>query len=1770
MSFKLIYQENANKDPLVRKLQNPAAKYIELLEKIQTNNQVIYGSGNAVAELIATLSDRDYEITKIKNLFNVNWKNADKLFRDYWMMAIDLVNIVSAEVDNMTALGRVRNALEAEYGMSNTNTILLKKQIFDDQRYKTIATNVMDAQHRFKKTNDQRVKVVNDLLTTLTSLLTLERALVDAAKKSNSLNTYDMTFNQHHLGRVVDNLNGHIELFEDLIDKLDEYHGRLDSFEDKIHDIESEFRRANGSDPNFYNAVAPATTYEELYYIGRNAQKSLDIEIANIKKEIAEMEAKDQRLKQKDHLILLNHPKTLGLSSTKKTAEDLMKRNIKDTTLLVTEISDCMKEEGDDVDYCVNHLRAVKDIDLKKLQGHIDYIRHQQIATGNLAKYAKLMFSLHSQRRKLIEKEDLMLMDKHKVEENKKLANLIATRASMDAKIKESLSKRNVVENLYAKSLSNEGNTTDKQLNKVMERIIHNNNDVSNVLMELNKQQSELNNINNGLSNLHVVSAQDKTNIRDSLDKALNDDVKIGTADTDISLPLSTYKDAYFDISQNGTAAWNDVFADQNSTDPDKVGAVKTFTAADIQGYNGKFTGNKPPTTTDTRKDHFGIPNYPTAISQGDATYVKQSGGADLKRYLREQLNERGHTYGGAKDYYGGKKHKLSKKVLKSHGVQTGGASLSHTVAKNNSLTEYTKVLDELIAEKRNKMLSKLTLNPSQSIKVERFKIDLVLHMRREQILNDWLSKNDIVFAHNLDTIKKNIETEYILNALFADIGAYQRQKALIKKISDEFDHQNSVVMKVFAVVIRLVAPDSAEAQKLHSAEREFQAKVRTMTMHGEKINVLCHPSKINLVEVVKNINESGKTLSGSAAGDYTTGNKMNAVGHAKTCQVAISGFHNLVKDLIIETSNFLKVMNLISTRAIAIERGQMYDSADITTGASMNWAYNQVAQGKADVLAEIRAFINQYAKGAYSAHQYVRNNLMTTSDYYEDTQIASKAEYIKNELKGSSKLRKDLESEYKKLTNTNEEIKKIIKAEESYTKNEQTVAERVLILDMHLKKRAHQLQIINNILLNIDNLLNQHRMISQQNAESKIKELHSQQVLDGTWKSLAVLQYDIEEKLTRMDAIRIAYNKVASNNDVNDKFRKFTGELNEQVGGLLNLWITVKINLGNTFKFGNNTNDLLGASVVPPPPPEAEETEGTEEPPQAPSQAGGNNNPSDDRIEVAYNLQCRDYTNVNKKTTNAKNQQKAIESVINNSVSANNQTERLAMGNTFDFNDEDGYTPTEKLELSKYLANISAPLDARGDHKDTLRLKAEIDADTTTYDGVDGLDMKNFNTKTKALLKRQYPLDKLIVFLYEVIVAVQQVCARNADTNAEETVGKVGSKDTSLMQNRKRYPLATTNIRRIEMAVQNLANHIRNYNDANMNVSYYKQHDDRRTTLTNTISTVLTSLFKDTGVNAPAMPDLTENPTSENITALETTVDTLAQTSRTTRDTFTKAIKTLTDQKYCKFAGFDETTDNYKSQSVNNRVAQLQSQFTDINEKLTDAKYLTGKLEVINNLVHVNDSLCNLASQAQRLCEPRILQGIRRQLLVDERNAKIAALKGANAPSKANAAAGQQSIVPPTLDQQPLDPIAGVGVDANASGQPAASAAAGVGLDADASGQPTASAAAAAPVPATTTNESSSVQGITLDKELYKDGGLTDDEKEIFERYANMNDEDLQTIPEIEVPIFKHIIENILKKVKPNKKFTIGQENKKENMKRDAERQKIKTLINRLDTIGN
>ena len=62
--FKLIYQENANKDPIVRKLQAPAAKYIELLEKIQTNNQVLYGSGLAVAQLISTLSDRDYEISK--------------------------------------------------------------------------------------------------------------------------------------------------------------------------------------------------------------------------------------------------------------------------------------------------------------------------------------------------------------------------------------------------------------------------------------------------------------------------------------------------------------------------------------------------------------------------------------------------------------------------------------------------------------------------------------------------------------------------------------------------------------------------------------------------------------------------------------------------------------------------------------------------------------------------------------------------------------------------------------------------------------------------------------------------------------------------------------------------------------------------------------------------------------------------------------------------------------------------------------------------------------------------------------------------------------------------------------------------------------------------------------------------------------------------------------------------------------------------------------------------------------------------------------------------------------------------------------------------------------------------------------------------------------------------------------------------------------------------------------------------------------------------
>jgi len=1573
--FKLIYQENANKDPIVRKLQGSAAKFIELLEKIQNNNQILYGSSLAVYQLVSTLSDRDYEISKIKKLYSTNWELADKLFKDYWIMAIDLVNVLSEEVDNLTNLGRVRNTLEAQYGLQANNPMLLKKQIFNDERYKSIARNVMDSQYLFKNLNEKRIKCVNELLNELNSLLTLENALIAASKRENSLDSYDMTVNQQHLKRVIYNLEGHAELTDDLITKLDEYHGRLDALEKVIHSIEAEFRAANGSDPNFYNAITPATTYEELFNVGRNAQKSLDIEIQNLKQEIKEMERKDMRLKQKDHLIVLNHPKTLGLSSIKKTAEDLMKRNINDTTLLVTEISDCMKKENEEVEYCVDHLRAVKDIDVKKLQGHIDFIRHQQLATGNLAKYAKLMFALHAQRRKLIEKEDIMLIDKHKLQQNKELANLIATRAAMDARIKNNLSGRNVIENLYAKSISDERTGESKQLNQIMKRVIDNNNDVSRVLYDLQNQNKDLQNIG-GPSALYPVSNNDLTNMRKEIEKQIEADVKIGPAAGDISIPFDTYYNANIDISRNTAEPWNAVF--KSSYDPEEIGKPKIFDETDIQRFK---LGPQPPAGTVALTPKIGIgsdSNYPLALSHSN---IPQSGGSRHNPELRHALKSRLKNLDSFEDaakYFGGKKVKK---------IQSGGSNLSYVIGKYNNLSAYTKILDELIAEKRSKLLAKLTINSSQSIKVERFKIDLVLHKRREEILKEFLTNNNLSFVNSHEKIVKNIENEFIMNNLFADIGAYQRQHALIKQISNEFDVQNSIVMKVFAVIIRLVAEDSKEYEDLHKAENKFQAKVRTMTMHSEKINVLCHPKNINLVEVVKSVNADKMdnsittVVKATARTPEITEQKLTALGKSKSCEAAISHFDRLVRDLIKETSAFLAEMNVISNRAILIERGMMYDSTNVATPQSMAWTSKQIAQTKADVLAEIRAFINQYARSVYSTHEYVRSDIMTTNDFYLDSRLQTDITAIADELKEGSTLRTDLQNEYEKLKEINDSIAEVINAAGDFTQDLKTVGERVLILDMKLKQRAHQLNIINNILLNMDMLLNKHRMLCEQNAEFKLKKLYTQQKLDGVWKSLSVLQYDIDEKLTRMDAIRIAYNKVSITNDINERFRTFTGQLNDIVNNLLNLWKTVKEELVKTFGDNASTNlPHVGGSR---------------------KMIGGT-----DRIVAANNLQITTIPTRDSIKTASLENRKLIEHILTTVLAAYIAAERSHETDSLILTDN------EIKELDNYLVNIVSSLNVLGEHKDVLRILHEYDEDKNSNKFHPQLQyLTKLDDKVRVLLKRQLPLDFLKIYLYQVIIKTQELYAAAAMTQSTNVLTS-HTKPTSKM--------IYVNVNYVHSQIINLLNIIRNSRTSDLNPAFGEQHMKQIESRSEAIRKSIDQLFDkypELGIEKPKWPLVfpitdanTDSATLKQV--FNQRLEELQDDAEGVFNKFNNVIKNLSEDEYCKkmetyrMYGGGDSIENPITKGIINKAETLKAKINTINEKYTKAQFIDGKLDVIRQLVNVNYGVHGLATNLQKTCEPRIIQGYAMQARKD---AAIAA-KATAAAAAVGSTTGQAS----------------------------------------------------------------------------------------------------------------------------------------------------------------
>lgn len=1145
--FKLVYLENANKDPLVRKLQEPAIKFVETLEKIQGVNKVLYGGLTAVNTLISTLPKSDFEINKIQRMHNENWKITDEVFRNYYLICVDLVNILSNELDTMTEVGRMRNVLERKYGLSVKNSLLLKQAIYEDKDYKNLVRKLLGSQHKFKSINMKRIRTSEQLKTQLYSLLQLQTA-ISRIDNHDAFREYDLTQNYMHFERVVRNIKDYIALFTKALSEFESNNNYLEKLRLQIYDIESAYRKANGSDPNFYISYSGIHNNEDLYHTANKVSRALNLEMQNLKSQLDMVEKQEQFMNKRKRSILVQparyNPRVLGLAAEKSAVGKLIKEQMNDAGLLVTEIGECMEKDHNDLEFCVSHLRAVKGNDLKKIQSHISYIKAQQAITKEFGRYSKLLMLLYNAMSKAIKSEQVNELDRQSLLKRHEMADAIARQVAATKDLSKHSDELNSIMALYKKSIESGSKSDNKALQEAIGKLAATQQDQMEIANTMRKMSED--HVKRATqTNVHFVSGVDNDDVKEEIRKSLGSPKN-----------MRMEMDADFDRKHNPKAV--DRWGPAGSSWKPQLDDPKPFglgTNADLQKY---FTTEQQ---SGGARDNNGI--------RGDNYSVQ-----NLSKLMRKELN----ISGGAKEIEAHLQvllnsmkqdiHNGGRKGLKRKSKQSGGAGILTLISDNYTLTQYLKILEDELMELKAKMLRNVNAGPNAV--VDQVKIELLINSKREELIQNKLNSMGTANSANFDKILGHINKQYLLNALYANIGAYKKVHNKMDNIVEGFKLQNSVVRMIFAKVIRKIDGNGPEATKIRDLNTKFGDAITLLHQQVMKINNLCRNDKINLSNVISYIDKY-EVPSATATAPTTTIDDV--LKEANLCTKSIGFMKGLVLNLVDRTNDLLTEMDLVQERAIVIETRKKLENVNIVSPQSQRLLANKIFELANEINQELKIFINQFMNSAYAIHSNIIGDKITNIDgnHFIDIQrtlddiaknVPAQSATPSTDVKGRLiDLLNDLDTINKEIAAINTDIASELNA--AQTSGNRVDSSSLLKVNILIQKRVKNLQRIGYVVETIEKQLVNQRFALEDLASSDFK--HTMMVVHSINRMIILLyatSYGIKEKIIKLNTLAaiISENQQGRNAPTNysefstwalkvaDATTKVWGQLKEQL----------------------------------------------------------------------------------------------------------------------------------------------------------------------------------------------------------------------------------------------------------------------------------------------------------------------------------------------------------------------------------------------------------------------------------------------------------------------------------------------------------------------------------------------------------------------------------------------------------------------------------------------
>lgn len=1124
--FKLKYVSQTTQDPTLTRLEDSAITYVKTLEEIQGSNKVLYAGLKAVAVLMDTLPSFDSEVSGIKKLHASSFGQTEAILRDYYLCAVDLVDVLDTEINTMSEVDRLYKMLYQRYALGNMNDLLIKNRVFNNENYKQLCSQVVMAKEKFGMLNEKRLKIVNDLVAQMNNLLALEKALVNASLRAGNISRYDMTFNMQHVERVVSNIKEYLHVFEDALKRLGKHHSRLEYLQDSLDKLMHAYQKTHAGDPNFYTSTTPIYGYADLGKTYQKVMRALNLETENLKKEIEYMNQKERRLAQKQKLVVLpqrlagsldtemslltsaldrrrelammHHPKIVGLASELKTIKDKMGKKLKQTEVWVTQIGDCIKSADEDMGRCVRHLSACQKNDLTKVQEHIEYVKLQQQLGKDKLRLSKLLLFLYRELNRIVRLRELGELDQQQAVHQKQIMGAIAKQMSARQELEANTRALTQLRETFAQTLKENEKYAEKGLNKSMEKLLELQSRNIDLAREMSKQNEEF----AKEVQMQVAQGQNledaKDKIKEEIKHRVHGHLKEGTEDV---------------VSPSG----------------EFLGKAKEFVPGKLshifdEGSKQAFTqagGMKP--------DQY-------------AEYVHQI----LKNKLR----------GGARSAIASLKRK-----------QSGGAHLVNIFAKGQSMRSLLKIIEQQIEDERRKLYYKL-VRGSPDYELEKLRVDLTLYKVREELVEEQLGKLGAEDAE--EKLKGQIENEYVLNVMMSDINAYRKLKDLVNESVQLYRLQNGLVRQVFAKVVRKVPEEKRGG--LQEANNVLGQKIRAMEEMVDEVNAFCKSDAIKAYTLLRNPNDENFKAVGAAV--VQCGNKLKNVADYSV-------------DLSKATQSLLQDMDTLHEEIATKNIKTTLEKYNVQNPASSMLLIQKAKELVPGVAQAIREFIDDYIKLGNLLESHTREGQILDPngknlEYLQSdlNTITQRIRTAENELTGPL-------NDVKNLTNSVREVLKKFSTTPKEDKNERV--KMMLDVNTKLKQRVIAVERLANVLDNLEGLLAKQRQLLEDVSTIKMKHDAAMiRLVNSMTITMFASAHEVKEKLIGLMAIRdILVQNQGRGNRMLDMTAEM---VNSAANNLLEVWVKVKENLQNLQRpqaggmhkqYGGQDNGKIGKALA-------------------------------------------------------------------------------------------------------------------------------------------------------------------------------------------------------------------------------------------------------------------------------------------------------------------------------------------------------------------------------------------------------------------------------------------------------------------------------------------------------------------------------------------------------------------------------------------------------------